>query len=218
MKSKILAACLAAFLMIAAVQANASVTNIAYTFDGTNMTLTSGPSLFTQSMEVGDVINLTYKADGAGSYWDFSGVGVTFGVNLGFESDSFAYRGAHGSYEAKLDGVSVLPSTSYINILMGEVHLGPAVIVFPSPLLLDEFSISYELVSSTNVNNNIGSYDGNPNDWQVWDLFGLTYDHGASFVHVPDAAVPEPSSIVLLALGGMGIGLAAWRRRQAAVA
>lgn len=41
---------------------------------------------------------------------------------------------------------------------------------------------------------------------------------GLSITYNPEAvAVPEPSSLVLLSMGGISMALAAWRRRRAAV-
>ena len=201
-------------ILLAALQttANASMISIGYTFDGTSMNLTNGPSLFTQSMSVGDIIELTYKADGAASYWDFSGVSTVFGTNLGFLSDSYATRASQGFYEAKLDGATVLYNPFYTSPYQSSVHLGPNHVDYSGVTALDEFTISYELLSTTNLSNNIGSYDGLSNSWQVWDLFGLTYDHGASFVHAPDV-VPEPTSFAIWALGMICMGTTLRRRR-----
>lgn len=205
MKFKFLNTALVGLILSVSSLADAALIDIEYSFDGTNMTLINGPDLFAQSIAVGDVLTLTYTAEGASSYWDFSNVGSVFGNNLGFLSDSFATRSSQGAYEVKLDGVSILSNVYNISS-QSSVHLGPNNIDYSSVTSLDSFSISYEMLSTSNVNNNIGSYNGGANSWQVWDLFGLN-QHGASFVYVEDqsTSVPEPSTLAIFALGMIGL-------------
>jgi hypothetical protein len=214
MKYKLLNTALAGLTLFVSSFANAVLIDIEYSFDGTDMTIISGPDLFSQSIAVGDVLTLTYTAEGSASYWDFSSVGNTFGTNLGFLSDSYATRSSQGAYEAKLDGVSIL-SNAYSVGGQSSVHLGPNYIDYSGVTFLDSFSISYEMLSSTNVNNNIGSYNGGANSWQIWDLFGLD-QYNASFVYVEDAHtdVPEPSTLAIFALGMIGLATRRFRNKS----
>ena len=62
-----------------------------------------------------------------------------------------------------------------------------------------------EGVTSTNLANYLGSWGVDAADGQVWAVL----NHNSSFA----AAVPEPGTAVLLAIGGL-CGLLAWRKRQ----
>lgn len=188
--------------------ANAAFISMAYTFDGTNMTLTSGPDLFAQNMSVGDTIELTFKADGSASYWDFSNIGTAFSTNLGVAQSGT--RGTKGSYEAKLNGATVLNNTFYNVPSQSFVHMGPDYVDWSGVTQLDEFTISYELLSSTSLNNNITTY--NNASWDVNQLFRANV-LGAIFVHVSDP-VPEPASIAMWGLGAISMMFGRRKRHQ----
>jgi hypothetical protein len=186
-----------------------------YQFDGTTMHLDSGVNLFGLSLAVGDTVNLSYKAVGPASYWDFSAVGSTFASNLGFEyPDSCGNRSSSGAYSASINGTTVL-SASYSVPGQSCIHLGPNNIDWSGVSQVDEFSISYNMLSSDAPNNVIGIYT-NPASWQIWDLF--EGDLTASFVSdgtqygANQNQVPEPMSIALLGIGLAG--LVATRRRK----
>jgi hypothetical protein len=63
------------------------------------------------------------------------------------------------------------------------------------------------------------TYDGAVNDDDV-TLIGALYDPSATPIPAPlaaagtVAAVPEPSTWLMLSLGGLGAGLFGWRRRK----
>ena len=214
MKFKFLNATLMILALSFCSLANAAIIDIEYSFDGTNMSLTSGPDLFTQNIAVGDVLTLTYTAEGENSYWDFSNVERVFGGNLGFLADSSAIRTSKGSYEASLDGESIFGG-AYISGPQDEFHLGPNFINYSFVDTLDSFTISYEMLSTTNVLNNIGSFNGEVNDFQVWDLFGLQV-HGASFVFVEEQSsdIPEPSTLAIFALGMIGLASRRFKKKS----
>jgi len=190
---------------------SAAVYNFHYLYDGSALTAAPGyAEMFGTNLAVGDTVNLKYSAVGAGSYWDFSGVGSAGNVNLGFTyPDSCGTRSSSGAYAASLDG-STLLSNSYAVGSQSCIHLGPENINFAGITQLDAFEISYTMESSGAANNVIGSY-APVTWWQVWELFNGTV---AGFNYVPDAEVPEPGVLSLLALGLFGLGFAK-RRRQA---
>jgi len=191
-----------------------------YQFDGTTMHLDSGVNLFSLTLAVGDTVNLSYKAVGSASYWDFSAVGSTFASNLGFTyPDSCATRSSSGAYSAKLNGATVLSST-YSVPDQSCIHLGPNTIDWTGVSQVDDFSISYNMLSSSGPNT-IGSFS-DPAEWQIWDLF--EGDLTARFVSdgtiyaptenpVPNS-VPEPVSIALVGLGLAGLGISRRRMRK----
>ena len=185
--------------------ANASIINVDYLFDGTSLTSVHGNELIGTSLSVGDTLNLSYRAVGEDSYWDFSSIYREGNVNLGFEyPNSCGRRSTHGSYNASLNGVSLL-SNNYSRSYQSCIHAGPHAINFSSVSMLDEFSISYVLDSSSALENIVGAYRDST-WWQIWELFDGSK---ASFTYVPDAqatSVAEPTSLALLGLGLMSIG------------
>ncbi len=213
MKTKALAFIVAGLLSSSA--SFATIYNSNYQFDGTTMHLDSGVDLFGLSLAVGDTVNLSYKAVGSASYWDFSSVGSTFASNLGFTyPDSCGNRSSSGAYSASTNGTTVL-SASYNVPGQSCIHLGPDNINWTGVSTVDEFSISYNMLSSTAPNNVIGIYS-NPASWQIWDLF--EGDLAASFkwdgTKYAAHQVPEPMSITLLGLGLAGLGIARRRKQK----
>lgn len=197
--------------LLAATLSNAAVYNFQYLYNGASLTAAPGYSeMFGTNLAVGDTVNLTYKAVGSGSYWDFSGVGNAGNVNLGFTyPDSCGSRSSAGAYAASLDG-STLLSSSYTVGGQSCIHLGPNFIDFTGISQVDTFEISYTMTASGAANNVIGSY-APTTWWQVWELFNGTV---AGFHYAPDAEVPEPATLGMLALGIFGLGFASRRRKQ----
>jgi hypothetical protein len=197
--------------LLCASLSHAVVLNFDYQFDGTSLSLANGTSeLLGTSLNVGDTVNLSYSAVGSASYWDFSPIGSSFSTNLGFEyPSSCGTRSSSGAYSAKLNGAT-LASSSYSVGSQSCIHLGPNYIDFSSVTMLDEFSISYTMNSSSAIHNVIGDY-GSSASWQVWDLFDGSL---TQFNYQPDAPlnVTEPATFALLVIGVLGLGFA--RHRQ----
>lgn len=215
MKTKTLA--LAIACLLGSSTAFATVYQSNYQFDGTAMHLDSGVALFGLDLAVGDTVNLSYKAVGQASYWDFSAVGSTFASNLGFTyPDSCGTRSSSGAYKAEMNGTTVLSSLSYSSVYQSCIHMGPDTINWTGVSKVDDFSISYNMLSSTAQNNIIGIYS-TPAPWQIWDLFegNLTarfVSDGTTYV-ASQNQVPEPTTMALLGLGMLGV--AASRRKSA---
>ncbi len=194
--------------LLLATSVSAAVIDIEYKFDGTSLVSTNGVELFGTEMAVGDTLNLKYTAVGSNSYWDFSSVGSEGNVNLGFEyPDSCGTRSSHGSYNASLNGSSLL-AENYSSAGQSCIHLGPENIDFSSVSIIDEFSISYSLDSSSAANDIVGSYSDST-WWQVWELFNGSI---TPFYYEADVAIPEPGSIALILLGLAGFGFSRKRK------
>lgn len=200
--------------LVFATASNAAIYNFEYEFDGSSLTPATGlPNLFGTSLSVGDTVNLTYRATGADSYWDFSSVGSAGNVNLGFTyPDSCGSRSSHGTYTASINGATVL-SDAYSMFGQSCIHMGPNAINFGGITQLDTFSISFVMDFSDAPNNIIGPYA--PNTWwQIWELFDGSV---ADFVYVEDqnGSIPEPSALALVAIGLCGLGLKLRRKASA---
>ncbi|MAD77696.1 MAG: hypothetical protein CML20_23515 [Rheinheimera sp.] len=194
---------LSLILALSACSANAAIIDIEYEWDGSTFTSIYGNNLFGTVLNVGDTLNLTFTALDT-NYWDFSAVSITGNVNLGFEyPGSCGTRSSEGSYNAGFDGSSVL-SANYSEGSQSCIHMGPENIDFSSVNMIDSFSISYTMNSSTAGENIVGSYS-ETTWWQIWEQFGMT---GRNVVIGEVATeVPAPSSLALF-----GIALLALRR------
>lgn len=174
-----------------------------YTYDGTSTftTLSAAGSTFT----VGDTIQATFRADGAG-YWT-----ATAGTNVwtpqGINEAGTRYGDLYWDFS---NNGSTVDSGSALGLGSSAVHI-PQQVITSSSILFDQLSWNYTLTSSDSPTNTL-----NGSTFGFGGALGMYWN--GTVTYYAAAPVPEPETYAML-LAGLGLlGFHARRRKLKEVA
>jgi hypothetical protein len=184
--------------------ASAAIYDFSVTYNGTEQSLDGGSDPMNGTvLNVGDGFVLDFHADGA-DYWTVQGdwSGSIYASLLVLPNAS---RTGSVTTTFYLDGVAVAQdidaSTSQGNVHVGAQNIDDLVI----GMMFDQLIVNYALTATTGATTISGD--------RVW--FSFTTDASlATYTNVAEpAAVPEPSTLAMFGLGGLGLAFGALRRR-----
>lgn len=180
-------------------QAQATLIQADYSFDGTNLSLESGEEIRNTNFNVGDIITLTFSANGNNSYWDFSDINDRSFEGFDLVFSEYANRQMDGHFYFYYDGALV--DSSYYYVWNDSYLGGPEVIDVKTLGFVDTFKIKYKFFSSTAASDFITT---SSSDRSIWNTLGGGNDR-VTFVNDQAISVSEPSSLALVFLSFIGL-------------
>jgi len=179
--------------------------DIGYSGGGSAFLETGSDNPVGTNLKAGDTFLWDFHAAGPSDYWNVVSGGKFFPF-MAWQVEEQARRTGDWSLTLKLDGADVF-STSENGSVQSYLHVGTNDVVLTTGLQFDQMILSYSLTASGSADTTIAS---------IFSIGGQPPEvmFASRIAFVQSAAVPEPSMLLLIGAGILGVARSRRERRD----